>query len=207
MGSLTGGAEGVVQEMAKEIDKEFLGGFTPDSGHNVDQIPQQEIEEAEDLGEGEVDENVEEEAAAEEESAGRGSDPVNLYLQELRSFPLLTREQEVEAGKQIADGETQVIETVLSTPLVLRHVLEWADRVGKEKSIPLKALASEESAGEEGDFQARLLKERTRLRRLARNLIGPSPSSVSEPFPGGRGLPWKKSYPDRKERSSWRSRS
>ena len=155
--------------MAKEMDKEFFADFTPDSAHDVDRIPQQEVEEAEGPGEGEVDENVEEEAAAEEESAGRGSDPVNLYLQELRSFPLLTREQEVEVAKQIADGEMQAIEAVLSTPLALRHVLEWADRVGKAKSIPLNPLGLEESAGDEGDFQARLLKERTRLRRLARN--------------------------------------
>lgn len=156
--------------MGKEMDKHLFVDSPADSVRGFDPIPHQEIEEGEEPEEAAVYENDEEEAAAEEKSEGRGSDPVNLYLQELRSFPLLTREQEVQVGKQIADGEMQVVDAVLSAPIALRHVLEWADGVVRRKGTDLDAaLGQDGPAGEEEGFQVRVLKARPKLRRMGQS--------------------------------------
>jgi RNA polymerase primary sigma factor len=154
--------------MAKEMDARLFVDLPADSVGDFGSARQQESDEGEGLGEAGVCETDEEEAGAEGESGGRHSDPVNLYLQELRSFPLLNREQEVGLGKQIADGEMQVINAVLSVPLALRHVLEREERAGRENGAePDSVLGSEGWAVEEEEFHARLLAERTKLRRMA----------------------------------------
>lgn len=169
MGPRMGGAGGVVREMAKEMDKDLFPNFAQESGRDWGPASRQEILEAEDPEEAEDRENDEEEAAVEVESSPRAADPVSLYLQELRSFPLLTREEEVAAAKRMAAGEKQVIDAVLSTPLALRHVLDRAEQAVKEKKAALSPLfAPGEPAGEEEGFPERLLRDRTNLRRLAR---------------------------------------
>ena len=69
--------------------------------------------------EGEIDAEPEKEAEEEAvDAAGDSSDPVRLYLQEMGSFQLLSREQEVEIAKRIEAGEEEVEEEV---PQVAGH--------------------------------------------------------------------------------------
>src|SRR5262249_50242702 len=77
--------------------------------------------EIEDLEEGEllVTEDAEPEEKEEDpeiERIQKSSDPIALYLREIGSVPLLTREQEVSLAKQIEEGEQQVLAAVLSAP-------------------------------------------------------------------------------------------
>lgn len=51
-------------------------------------------------------------------------DPVLAYLREIGSVALLTREREVELGKQMQICRNQILEALFSTPMTLRHVLE-----------------------------------------------------------------------------------
>lgn len=155
--------------MAKELEAPSFAALLPDSSGDAEAVSRPEEAEAEDLEDAGVYDKDEEEAASEDEVATQASDPVNLYLQELRSFPLLTREQEAEVGKQIADGEAQIVDSVLSTPLTLRHVLEWADRDGQaENGEPDPFFGSEGPAREEEDFRARFARNKAKLLRLAR---------------------------------------
>ena len=49
---------------------------------------------------------------------GKTGDPVRMYLREMGTVSLLSREGEVEIAKKIEHGEKQVIEEVLSSPEV-----------------------------------------------------------------------------------------
>jgi RNA polymerase primary sigma factor len=66
---------------------------------------------------------------------GKPIDPVRIYLKEMGSFPLLTREGEVEVAKRIESGQQEVLSVVLSCPIAIREVtnLGKALRAGKMK--------------------------------------------------------------------------
>jgi len=69
----------------------------------------------------------------EPETFGRAKDPVLIYLKEMGSFPLLTREGEVEIAKRIESGQRQVLSVVLNCPFAIREIINLggALRAGK----------------------------------------------------------------------------
>jgi RNA polymerase primary sigma factor len=56
--------------------------------------------------------------------AGKTNDPVRMYLREMGSVCLLTREGEVEIAKRIEEGQKEVIASVLHSPIALREILK-----------------------------------------------------------------------------------
>ena len=54
---------------------------------------------------------------------GRTSDPVRIYLREMGSVSLLTREGEVEIAKKIESGKRDVLSMVLTCPMAVREIL------------------------------------------------------------------------------------
>jgi RNA polymerase primary sigma factor len=67
------------------------------------------------------------------EPFGKAADPVGIYLKEIRSFPLLTREGEVEIAKRIKSGQQEVLSVVINCPIAVREVISLggALRAGK----------------------------------------------------------------------------
>jgi RNA polymerase primary sigma factor len=57
------------------------------------------------------------------------NDPVRMYLREMGTVPLLTREGEVEIAKRIERGKRAVIKSISRTPTVARKVIEMGDRL------------------------------------------------------------------------------
>jgi RNA polymerase primary sigma factor len=54
---------------------------------------------------------------------GRTSDPVRMYLREMGSVSLLTRDGEVEIAKRIEEGKREILEVVLSCPIAIRALI------------------------------------------------------------------------------------
>jgi RNA polymerase primary sigma factor len=54
---------------------------------------------------------------------GKTDDPVRLYLREMGSIPLLTREGEVEIAKRIEDAHNEVVQAIVSNRFVGRGLL------------------------------------------------------------------------------------
>jgi RNA polymerase primary sigma factor len=92
----------------------------------------------------EMDAEVEHAQPAEEEEdvevgypalAGKMIDPVRIYLKEMGSFPLLTRDGEVEVAKKIENGQQELLRVVLSCPISINEIvaLGKALRSGKTK--------------------------------------------------------------------------
>ena len=55
------------------------------------------------------------------------NDPVRMYLREMGTVPLLTREGEVEIARRIERGKLAVIKSISRTPLVAKKVIQLGD--------------------------------------------------------------------------------
>jgi RNA polymerase primary sigma factor len=121
-------------------------------------------EEEKDL-EGEVDGDI----------VGKTGDPVRMYLREMGTVSLLSREGEVEIAKKIEQGEKQVIDEVLSSPLALTYVLELGEKLGHHE-IRVREIIKEDG-DEEAEYledeeihEKRLLDQIGRIRRTANDI-------------------------------------
>jgi RNA polymerase primary sigma factor len=55
------------------------------------------------------------------------NDPVRMYLREMGTVPLLTREGEVEIAKRIERGQLRVLKAISRSPIVIREVIALSD--------------------------------------------------------------------------------
>ncbi len=67
--------------------------------------------------------------AIEEEDLGRTDDPVRMYLREMGTIELLSREGEIEIAKRIEAGRNMVLEALCESPLTMRAVIGWRDAI------------------------------------------------------------------------------
>jgi RNA polymerase primary sigma factor len=84
-----------------------------------------------DLEDEEEIEGEQEEMEFEPGTLGRTSDPVRMYLREMGSVSLLTREGEVEIAKRIEEGEKEVASVILNTPITVKEVISLGERLKK----------------------------------------------------------------------------
>ena len=110
-----------VMSMFGEMDIEIV-----DSVQKV-KIPKVKL----DLEEEEEMEGEHEEVEFEPGVLGRTSDPVRMYLREMGSVSLLTREGEVEIAKRIEEGERDMASVILNTPITVKEVVSLGDRLRK----------------------------------------------------------------------------
>jgi len=61
------------------------------------------------------------------------NDPVRMYLREMGSVSLLNREEEVEIAKRIEDGEKEIAQVILRSPIIVREVISLGDKLKAEK--------------------------------------------------------------------------
>ncbi len=91
---------------------------------------------------------------------GKAKDPVLIYLKEMGSFPLLTREGEVEIAKRIESGKRDVVSVVLNCPIAVREVISLggALRAGKTKIKEVtNEIDDEETNVEEEQIQKKIV--------------------------------------------------
>src|ERR671924_2095729 len=75
------------------------------------------------------------EATGEDEELGRTDDPVRMYLREMGSIELLSREGEIEIAKRIEAGRNTVLEALCESPLTMRAIISWRDAIGQGKVL------------------------------------------------------------------------
>lgn len=76
-----------------------------------------------------------EEEAAEVSEVGRTDDPVRLYLREMGSVELLSREGEIEIAKRIESGQEMLIGAICENPLTIRAIVSWRDALNKDQML------------------------------------------------------------------------
>lgn len=77
----------------------------------------------------------EEEEAPEPTEAGRTDDPVRLYLREMGSVELLSREGEIEIAKRIEAGREMLIGAICESPLTIRAIVTWRDALNQDQML------------------------------------------------------------------------
>ncbi|GAB2642001.1 RNA polymerase sigma factor RpoD [Vibrio panuliri] len=84
-----------------------------------------------------TDEDAAEAAAAAlssvESEIGRTTDPVRMYMREMGTVELLTREGEIDIAKRIEDGINQVQNAVAEYPGTIPYILEQFDKIQAEE--------------------------------------------------------------------------
>ncbi len=84
-----------------------------------------------------TDDDAEEEAAQAlstvDSEFGRTTDPVRMYMREMGSVELLTREGEIEIAKRIEDGQKHMIHAISSCPTTIADIIELADKVERDE--------------------------------------------------------------------------
>jgi RNA polymerase primary sigma factor len=83
------------------------------------------------------DEDAEEEAEAAlstvDPEFGRTTDPVRMYMREMGSVELLTREGEIEIAKRIEDGLKHMIQAISACPTTIAEILDLSGRVTRDE--------------------------------------------------------------------------
>jgi RNA polymerase primary sigma factor len=83
------------------------------------------------------DDDAEEEAEAAlstvDSEFGRTTDPVRMYMREMGSVELLTREGEIEIAKRIEDGLKHMIQAISACPTTISELLGMAEKIRKEE--------------------------------------------------------------------------
>ncbi|CCF98850.1 RNA polymerase sigma70 factor [Ralstonia solanacearum K60] len=113
---------------------------------------------------------TEEEAEEEAEAAlstvdsefGRTTDPVRMYMREMGTVELLTREGEIEIAKRIEAGLKDMVMAISACPVTISEILAMGERVANDEAkideyidglIDPNAEAEAQSADEDEDFE------------------------------------------------------
>ncbi|WP_025841513.1 RNA polymerase sigma factor RpoD [Asaia platycodi] len=133
-------------QMSSEQIEDIMAIF---SEMGIQVVENEDNEEAED-----AEEKAEEKEEAEEaeesptgnvsESAGRTDDPVRMYLREMGSVELLSREGEIAIAKRIEAGRDEMIGGLCESPLTFRAIISWHDKL-KEGEMLLRDIVDLEA--------------------------------------------------------------
>ncbi|HET6467467.1 MAG TPA: RNA polymerase sigma factor RpoD, partial [Geminicoccaceae bacterium] len=64
-----------------------------------------------------------------DDELGRTDDPVRMYLREMGTIELLSREGEIAIAKRIEAGRNAVLEALCENPLTMRAIIGWRDAI------------------------------------------------------------------------------
>jgi RNA polymerase primary sigma factor len=85
-----------------------------------------------------------------EENLGRTDDPVRMYLREMGSVELLSREGEIAIAKRIEAGRDAMIGGLCESPLTLQAILGWHEAVKDGRMLLRDVIDLEATAAAEG---------------------------------------------------------
>lgn len=71
--------------------------------------------------------------ASVDKETGRTTDPVRMYMREMGTVELLTREGEIQIAKRIEEGIHQVLEAISRYPETVKHILDMYEKVEAEE--------------------------------------------------------------------------
>ncbi len=85
---------------------------------------------------------------------GRTTDPVRMYMREMGTFELLTREGEIEIAKRIEAGRQTMMQAISALPLVMAEVLAFGDKIASGELGISEVVDGFVVAGEADDYVA-----------------------------------------------------
>ncbi len=115
------------------------------------------------------------------------NDPVRMYLREMGTVPLLTREGEVEIAKRIERGQLRVLKAISRSPIVIREIVALGEDLKRGVRNVKEVVIFDEEELTEDVVQSRvkatvaridaLVKHQKRIAVLEEKLAGPVPTT------------------------------
>ncbi|MTJ80663.1 MAG: RNA polymerase sigma factor RpoD [Telmatospirillum sp.] len=133
-----------------------------------------------------------------EEDLGRTDDPVRMYLREMGSVELLSREGEIAIAKRIEAGREMMIGGICESPMTIRAVLEWHDALVENKMLLRDIIDLDATYGSPGEGMS---EEELEAGPPEENVVGavreeaPVPDSRSEDGEGAEAPEGEESAP------------
>ncbi|MFZ5609060.1 MAG: RNA polymerase sigma factor RpoD [Pseudomonadota bacterium] len=106
----------------------------------------EEASEGEEEGEGESDKF---EVSGKATDIDRTDDPVRMYLREMGSVELLSREGEIAIAKRIEAGRETMIDGLCESPMTFQAIVEWANALNDGKMLLREIIDLEASIGKD----------------------------------------------------------
>ncbi|MEY2803716.1 MAG: polymerase sigma factor RpoD [Pseudomonadota bacterium] len=85
---------------------------------------------------------------------GRTTDPVRMYMREMGTVELLTREGEIEIAKRIEGGLMAMMEAISASPATIAEILRMADEIREGKVVISTVVDGFASSDEADDYVA-----------------------------------------------------
>ena len=98
---------------------------------------------------------------------GKTDDPVRLYLREMGTIPLLTRDGEVEIAKRIEEGQNDVVQAIVCNTLATQELLALSEREPLSKPDVLDPDEAEPGAD---DFPQELCRSSASVQEIVERL-------------------------------------
>ncbi len=118
------------------------------------------------------------------------NDPVRMYLREMGTVPLLTREGEVEIAKRIERGQLRVMKAISRSPIVIREIVGLGEDLRRGVRNIKEVVTFDEEELTEEILQARvratagridvIVKHQKKLQALQEKLDNPDPKEVKD---------------------------
>src|SRR6266404_2222102 len=89
-----------------------------------------------------------------DDDIGRTDDPVRMYLREMGSVELLSREGEIAIAKRIEAGREMMIGGICENPLTIRAIIGWRDALNEGKMLLRDIIDLDATYGSGGFEQA-----------------------------------------------------
>jgi RNA polymerase primary sigma factor len=97
----------------------------------VNVVESEEADDADEDGDGEARAS----GNLDDEDIGRTDDPVRMYLREMGSVELLSREGEIAIAKRIEAGREMMIGGICESPLTMRALIGWRDALNENRML------------------------------------------------------------------------
>jgi RNA polymerase primary sigma factor len=118
------------------------------------------------------------------------NDPVRMYLREMGTVPLLTREGEVEIAKRIERGQMRVLKAISRSPIVIREIAALGEDLKRGVRNVKEVVVFDEEELTEEVVQARvratvtridaLVKHQKRTAQLEEKIAGAAPATKAK---------------------------
>jgi RNA polymerase primary sigma factor len=124
-----------------------------------------------------------------EESLGRTDDPVRMYLREMGSVELLSREGEIAIAKRIEAGRDMMIGGLCESPLTFRAIIAWHDalKAGRMLLRDIVDLEATQGAGAPADSDVQAVEAEAAAEGDAPAAEAPPPPEDMEEGEEGEG--------------------
>src|SRR5947209_1107837 len=133
-----------------------------------------ESEESEEPAAAEVDEAESEvRGNLDDDDIGRTDDPVRMYLREMGSVELLSREGEIAIAKRIEAGREMMIGGICENPLTIRAIIGWRDALNEGRML-LRDIIDLDATYGSGGFE-----------RVPAEAVGPTPPEAGSQADAG----------------------